>query len=397
MAGIPHDASDNNNMSDINEDHEVIVDELLCFLSNKIDVLPPQTIADLCATSFDDAEIENSKKRLFDLCADENSSRFRRRQGLKKSAVNIDDMLRLLQEKGSDVPVFVARDLSRLPPITFDSVDVSSLLHSIRRAQLEIDQLKACVGGQRDATVDLTDVVKAVDRRLSAVETDRAVVSAMPVVVTPPVAVGVADMDKLDAAITCAVDPTPLDGSQWPILAASSVSTSSASSRQLVDVPKWTTVVRRSPAKQVKPIIQPVAVQPTTRTRKTKGVTGSGQGSGLRSVKRKRLASVFATRFEPQVTCDDIVVYLNSHLSPKLPVKVASLETKHNSYASFHITCECDDPSVFMDPFLWPEDIFVRWWRSPRSPVLSLGDSPSVSSSPVTSRRASISEATCLV
>ena len=236
--------------------------------------------------------------------------------------------------------------------------------------------------------------MKAVDRRLSAVETDRAVVSAMPVVVTPPVAV--ADMDKRDAAITCAVDPTPLDGSQWPILAASSVSTSSALSRQLVDVPKWTTVVRRSPAKQVKPRIQPVAVQPTTRTRKTKGVTGSGQGSGLRSVKRKRLASVFATRFEPQVTCDDIVVYLNSHLSPKLHVKVASLETKHNSYASFHITCECEDPSVFMDPFLWPEDIFVRWWRSPRSPVLS-GDSPSVSSSPVTSRRASISEATCLV
>ena len=121
-------------------------------------------------TSFDDNAIENSKKRLLDLCANENSSRFRRRQGPNKSAVNIDDMLRLLQEKGTRVPVFVARDLSRLPPITFDSVDVSSLIHSIRRAQLEIDQLKACVGGQRDATVDLTDVVKAVDCRLSSVQ-----------------------------------------------------------------------------------------------------------------------------------------------------------------------------------------------------------------------------------
>ena len=153
-------------------------------MQNKIDVLPPQTIADLCVTTFDDTAIEKSKKRLFDLCADETTSRFRRRQGPKKSAVNIDDMIRLLQEKGTDVPVFVARDLSRLPPITFDSVDVSSLLPSIRRAQLEIDQLKACVGGQRDATVDLTDVVKAVDRRLSAVETDRAVVSPVSVVRT---------------------------------------------------------------------------------------------------------------------------------------------------------------------------------------------------------------------
>ena len=144
---------------------------------------------------------------------------------------------------------------------------------------------------------------------------------------------------------------------------------------------------------KLKPSVQPVAVQTTTRNR-TKGVTGSGQGSGLRSVKRKRLASVFATWFEPQVTCDDIIVYLNSRLSVKLPVKVSSLETKHDSYASFHITCECDNPSVFMDPFLWPEDIFVRWWRSPRSPVLSLGDSPSVTPSPLNSRRSSISKAT---
>ena len=95
-------------------------------MQNKIDVLPPQTIADLCVTTFDDTAIEKSKKRLFDLCADETTSRFRRRQGPKKSAVNIDDMIRLLQEKGTDVPVFVARDLSRLPRITFDSVDVST-------------------------------------------------------------------------------------------------------------------------------------------------------------------------------------------------------------------------------------------------------------------------------
>ena len=58
MAGISHDALDD--VSD-KEDHKVIVDELLCFLCNKIDVLPPQTMADLCATSFDDIEIENLK------------------------------------------------------------------------------------------------------------------------------------------------------------------------------------------------------------------------------------------------------------------------------------------------------------------------------------------------
>ena len=67
-------------------------------------------------TTFDDIEIENSKKRLFDFCADETSSRFRRRQGPKKSFVNIDDMMCLLLEKGNVRPVFVARDLTRQYP-----------------------------------------------------------------------------------------------------------------------------------------------------------------------------------------------------------------------------------------------------------------------------------------
>ena len=161
-------------------------------------------------------------------------------------------------------------------------------------------------------------------------ETDRAVVSSVSVVRTEPPVTVPAVTDKRDDvnghAMSRAPDstPGPLDGSQWPVLPA--VSTPS-------------TVVRRSPKE--KQSVQPDAVQTTTRNRSTSvTVTGSGQGSGLRSVKRKRLASVFATRFEPQVTCDDILVYLNSRLSVKLPVKVSLLETKHDSYASFHITCE---------------------------------------------------------
>ena len=186
---------------------------------NKIDVLPPQSIADLCLTTYDEGEIEAAKKRLFDLCADENSSRFRRRQGPKKSAVNLDDMIRLLQENGTDVPVFVARDLSCLPPITFDSVDVSSLLHSVRRAQLEIDVLKASVGIQRDATVDLTEIVKAVDLRMAVVET-ASIVPAVPVAMVTPAAV--VDADDITLAKQLATSAARPDDTQWLALGETS-------------------------------------------------------------------------------------------------------------------------------------------------------------------------------
>ena len=59
----------------------VIIDELLCFVQNKIDLLPPTAIADLCTATFQEGDIEASKRRLFELCADENCTRQRKRQG----------------------------------------------------------------------------------------------------------------------------------------------------------------------------------------------------------------------------------------------------------------------------------------------------------------------------
>ena len=51
------------------------------------------------------------------------------RDGTKKS---IQDIITLLKETDTDdVSIFVARDLNKLPPVTFDHVDVPSLLNDI--------------------------------------------------------------------------------------------------------------------------------------------------------------------------------------------------------------------------------------------------------------------------
>ena len=49
------------------------------------------------------------QRRLFDIYADDSTSRFRKRQGPKKSALNVDDIVRLLQEKGTNLLSPVAR------------------------------------------------------------------------------------------------------------------------------------------------------------------------------------------------------------------------------------------------------------------------------------------------
>ena len=41
------------------------VDEILCYIANKLDSLPAEQLVNICATSFDDADIKASKLRLF--------------------------------------------------------------------------------------------------------------------------------------------------------------------------------------------------------------------------------------------------------------------------------------------------------------------------------------------
>ena len=371
----------------VNTQDGVVIDELLCFACNKIDTLPPQTIVELCVSTYTEGEIEAAKRRLFDICADDSTSRFRKRQGPKKSVQNVDDIVRLLQEKGTNLPSFVALDLSRLPPITFDSIDVSTLLNNIRRTQLEVDQLKACVNTQREATDGLTAVISTVDQRLAEVENtsdipyDDGSRHGVPVPVVSDDShdthEGEDDRTLVKQPVGGHVITTPAEDSiDWPALVVqpnptmNSATTSTTHSGLTVRLPplnagprepSWTTVARRNrPEKRER--------APATRQQtkgKPKGITGSAKGSGLKSTGQKRFASVFATRFEPHVTDTDIAHYLSRRLDVK--VAVEAVDTKYDTYSSFHITCECADPAIFMEPSLWPEDIFVRWWRSPRN------------------------------
>ena len=142
----------------------VCIDELLCFIVNKMLLLPPDTITQLCVTSFGEEDIVASKKRLFDQCADVNNTRFAERKGPKKNVQNIEDILKLLHEKGTDIPT------SKLPPITFDSINVSTLLSSIRRTQDEINVLKECISSQNAVCDGLKESVSGVTTRLHTVE-----------------------------------------------------------------------------------------------------------------------------------------------------------------------------------------------------------------------------------
>ena len=98
------------------------------------------------------------------------------------------------------------------------------------------------------------------------------------------------------------------------------------------------------------------------------GVVGTSKSSSLKTIKkivRSRTANVFATRFDPETTAEQLKSYLDDHLN--VDAKVQKVETRFDSYASFHIECICPDPEKFMDENVWPSDVFVRWWKNKRT------------------------------
>ena len=360
---------------------------MLCFVQNKIDTLPPMSIGDLCTATFTEHDIEASKRRLFKLCADDSCTRMRKRIGPKRRAQNIEDIIRLLQEKGTDIPTFVALDLAKLPPVTFDSIDVSSLLNSIRQNEVEINLLKDCVTTHQASSKTLIGVVNDVISRLAEVETRKppvrdvldattcsfvpASTSALPVTVLPVASSAAAYHDD-DASIETAVKNILCD--------ASSLIPAREDRPDPGEQLSWSTVAgRRNTNAQPKRQQQQQQQQPQQRAQTTtksktatKGITGRAKGSGIKSASVKRFANVFATRLERHVTATDVTNYLNQRLGRGITLTVEAVPTKFDSYSSFHITCECSDTAVFMDPSLWPEDTFVRWWRNPRGSISPL-------------------------
>lgn len=113
----------------------IVINEVLAFVCNKIDVMTEDSLCSICTSAFTEAEIADAKILLFE----STSHRKKNRRGDRKKMREIDDIICLLKETDpKDIPVFVARDLQKLPPVLFDHVDVTRLLKDLVKVQQDV-------------------------------------------------------------------------------------------------------------------------------------------------------------------------------------------------------------------------------------------------------------------
>ena len=345
----------------------LVINELLCFVVNKSECLPPEAICQLCLSSFAEDEIEKAKKMLYELCADKNIPRMVTRKGPKKMAQNMDDIVKFVHDKGSDLPTFVARDLQVLPPVTFNSLDVSSLLHTIKQTQAEVSLLKDGLNVQAQSISDLQKVVG--EQAAAKVQGHQG-----PSGKTAPTAPEAAAETETEAVLTPAgssaaetaeAESEKSEEQKLEVVGDEQAVKVNVSLNPADEWKKFTKVNGKVRAVPMNSVVQKVSA-PNRKTRPTaKGyVSGSVKESGLTTVKkviRSKYASVFASRFDTSVSCDMLKKYLEERLN--LKVNVSPVKTRYDTYRSFHVMSECENPKVFMDDSVWPEGAYVRWWK----------------------------------
>lgn len=142
-------------------DNPVIVNELLCFISNKLDVIDNDSLIQLCHRTFSNEDATEAKNIMKEACTSRNllgSLRITDRIGTDKLKRNIEDIVAMAHKLGDGGPSFVAKDLRKLPPVNFDNIDVTHLLWRLEKLEVEVKSLKET--GDKTCTI-MEDMLKS--------------------------------------------------------------------------------------------------------------------------------------------------------------------------------------------------------------------------------------------
>jgi hypothetical protein len=111
--------------------------ELLCFLKNKSDVLSFDDNVQIICDFYMEEEIFDAKAIIIKLLPDK---RLVKRSGSDKCKKTVEDMLKLLLDPINKLPNFYAINLSRLPPVGTEHIDISALLQEVTYLRSEVKQ-----------------------------------------------------------------------------------------------------------------------------------------------------------------------------------------------------------------------------------------------------------------
>ena len=119
-----------------------------------MDSMPADLLMKLCSDFYDDEQIDLAKQLLHDLVTEMGHAlpRFIKRRGMNKKNI-VQTLL------GTDnIPIFLAKDLSNLPPLSCTHFDISKVLSDIETLKNEMAVARYITESHRDIIVAIKDL-----------------------------------------------------------------------------------------------------------------------------------------------------------------------------------------------------------------------------------------------
>ena len=382
----------------------IVEDELLNFLAVKIKTLSQDEIVVLATNNFGSESIEASKKVLFEFCP--SSQRNVTHKGQQKAANNIKSCLKVLNECGDNIPRFVSHYLDELPPVSYDSLDVSNLLGRLQKTYDEVCSLKHTMQLQANLTEEFRAITVDTNRRVSALE--RQSLSEPVIAGNGAGDSGSAETETVSAVQGASERGSPREGElsvrRHRRSASSAICCDGAvtSGRSPMDVGKAEMALERSPGgmaatslstgwnvvvKKGRPVHGSAKAAAQAGPRAANGrkrravraapIVGTGAQSGIQTVKTK-LVSVFASKFSPELDAETLSRYLKEKLGRE--VKCQKIDTVQSRFGSFKVSAECNEVAEMYKPELWPDGALVRRYYEPRRECVAGVNTAAISS-----------------
>ena len=296
---------------------ELVNNEILCFLQNKAKVMTFDDLVKISCDFYTCDEAVTAQAVLSKYVSDRLTKHTGTDKKVKLKKI-ITDLLKCILDANNDLPQFCCSNLSRLPPVSADHVDVAALWQELSYLRAEVREVAALRAELQEVKSALSDLQHR--------------------------------------------DFPPL----WSSNAGehSSVSGNQPSTSVIIDS-------QISAASVVQEAVKSGALQKQRSRRKV--VVGSKVDSKVKPVVTRRCVDVFLSRLQPDTTVADIES-CTSDIMESIPngdlsqvdIKCTHLPGKHDFYTSFHVAVTVNSDvfataiDVLMSGDSWPKGILVR-------------------------------------
>ncbi|XP_064596696.1 uncharacterized protein LOC135463368 [Liolophura sinensis] len=364
-AEIDNDSNTDSNSVDVQADYrsQPIINELLCYLSDKLDVLPIDTLVKLCDDVYSDTEIQNAKDILYKCCGNLVTNKIRKRSGPNRKVNSLQDICKMLHElEPSDIPCFVARQLSKLPPVSTNHIDVSSLLRELAGVKLQMNDIVSKMDDLNSTQINVQKKLDRLDSKCASPPTNRKTRFLEKSITS----VGECASSKDDTELSqstrineCNVVGDSPFANKSKTVPLSDITNNTA--------PNEASCVDQSMDKSYAAVLSTEGSHPSRTTLEYAGNDFTtvirnkprpNKKHELRGLRTYPPVEIFITRLEPTTTSNDVIQYVKDNSGVNVECK--RLDTKYDTYASFWIRVTGKVSNMLLRSSFWPDEVLVR-------------------------------------